>query len=799
MPNRCGYEHWDVTTIDATGDAGQALSLAAEGGRLWVAYRASSSATDTLRVAHYEAGTWTVEDLGSGALVAIDTAIALDASGAPHVAAPGPVRGGASSYAELFTRSAGGWTRQATVSGSATAVGLALDASGHAQICAYDPPSSGFGGFVVHVSEDGAGTFTSRTIDGSTSAASRVGSSCSIAVGTSGTLHAAYYDEGFGRLRYASRTGVGAWGAVTVDAPSSDYAGDDAFMRLAPDQTPTIVYRALVIGTPEIRRAHLAASTLYYTHETASGWAREVVARSTSCSTRPPGIACATRTASLSFEKGGTLGPSTQTWGVSMTSTKISIAGLAVLAAQLAVGCSCATSTGTRHDAGMIVDIDGNGFDVNPPHPDTGTHPDIDAGADVGNDAYVDRATFCMGRGPAVVVGDMTIGTATCAGAIASRVFDNAMCTCTNANVGGYMKTRSFDSGMGTMDMATGAPVGINETDTTVGYTDIGGTLVIAGTGGVNFGGYLDVDGDASFGGRVQAAGYIHVHRDLHADGNVTCVGAVTVDRDAYLTPGHNLITFPSVGGSTSHTAFTVAPPCDCAPADIVDIGAIVDYGRAHNDNADVGLMPNALEAVGIDVDIDLPCGRFYVDDISGLGSITLHVHGRTALYVGGDVNALGVLEVDLGTEGELDVFIAGNLLSIGLGSWGDRARPAASRLYVAGTEDVTLVGASGFVGNVYAPNARITAIGDTEVYGSLFGGSVTMPGYLSIHYDRAILNVDVDCPPPPGDCSCAPGEGCVDHHACVGGMCVGCTSDADCCAPLVCNPSTGSCGSLLI
>lgn len=476
---------------------------------------------------------------------------------------------------------------------------------------------------------------------------------------------------------------------------------------------------------------------------------------------------------------------------------RLGLVALASGAAALAAGCGCSTETRTHGDAGMTPPIDGNGFDV-------GNPPDIDTGTtlpDVGNDAYVDRATFCAGRGPAVIVGDTTIGTATCAGSIASRVFDNSLCTCTNANIGGYLRTRSFDSGMGsTTDMATGAPVGINESDTTVGYTDVGGTLVIAGTGGVNFGGYLEVDGDARFGGRVQAAGYIRVHRDLWADGNVTCIGAVTVDRDAYLTPTHNLITFPSVGGSTTHTAFTVEPPCDCAPSDLVDIGAIVDYGMTHNDNADVPLDPTILaNVVGIGEDITLPCGRFYLTSIGGLGSITLHVHGRTALYVGGDVDALGVLDVDLGTEGELDVFIAGDLLSIGSGSWGDQSRPAASRIYVGGTHDVTLIGASGFVGNVYAPNARITAVGDTEVYGSLFGGSIAMPGYLSVHYDRAILDVDVDCPPPPGECSCAPGEGCVDHHACVSGACAACTSDADCCAPLVCNPTTGTCGSLLI
>ncbi len=469
---------------------------------------------------------------------------------------------------------------------------------------------------------------------------------------------------------------------------------------------------------------------------------------------------------------------------------------LALMGAHALAGCSCATSGGTHHDGGSPIERDGNGFDVNAPEPDTGST----TAPDTGNDAYVDRATFCAGTGPAVVVGDMVTGTATCAGAIAARVFDNALCTCTNANVGGYLKTRSFDSGMGPGDMAYGAPVGIDQTDTTVGYTDIGGSLVIAGTGGVNFGGYLDVDGDASFGGRVQAAGYIHIHRDLSVDGNVGGLLYTEVDRDAYVTSGHNLGIAANVHGTTHNGAsVSIPPPCDCAPADIVDIGAIVTYGMTHNDNADVPLDPTALASVtGIGVDITLPCGRFYITEIGGLGTITLHIHGRTALYVGGDVDALGALSVDLGTAGELDLFIAGDMLSIGAGSFGDRARPAASRIYVGGTHDVTLVGASGFVGNVYAPNARITAVGDTEVYGSLFGGQVDMPGYLNIHYDRAILDVDADCPPPPGECSCMPGDGCVDHRACITGMCGDCHSDADCCAPLVCYPG-GTCGSLIL
>ena len=77
-----------------------------------------------------------------------------------------------------------------------------------------------------------------------------------------------------------------------------------------------------------------------------------------------------------------------------------------------------------------------------------------------------------------------------------------------------------------------------------------------------------------------------------------------------------------------------------------------------------------------------------------------------------------------------------------------------------------------------------------------MFGRVIDMPGYLNMHYDRAILDVDVDCPP--DGCAMCGGDGCSDHTACVGGACVSCTADADCCAPLVCYPD-GTCGSLLI
>jgi hypothetical protein len=462
---------------------------------------------------------------------------------------------------------------------------------------------------------------------------------------------------------------------------------------------------------------------------------------------------------------------------------------LAVSMAISVAGCSCADEGRGRRDGGT--GDGGGGVDAEIAERD-GEVPGADA-----PDARIDRMAFCMGMGPAVIVGDSIAGTDTCAGTIATRVFDNAICSCTDANVVGYLRTRSFHSGMGAMEEAAGAPVGINGGYTTGGYADVGGTFVVAGSAGVTFGGYLEVGGDARFGGDVTAASYIHVARDFWVQGNVFNIGVLEVDRDLHQPSGRTLATFPDIGGTTDRTPFTVEPPCACDPADLVDIAAIVQEGMIHNDNADVGLDPRALEnVVGLDVDITLPCGRFYLTRIGGLGSITVHVTGRTALFVDGDVNALGVFDIDLDPGAEIDIFVRGDLLSIGAGSYGDRAYPARTRIYVGGSGDVTLVGATGFVGNVYAPRARITAAGATIVYGSLFGRVIDMPGYLDVHYDRAILDVDADCPPP-GECGCDVAA-CPDDRACVGGMCTSCTADADCCAPLVCYPD-GTCGPLII
>ena len=76
----------------------------------------------------------------------------------------------------------------------------------------------------------------------------------------------------------------------------------------------------------------------------------------------------------------------------------------------------------------------------------------------------------------------------------------------------------------------------------------------------------------------------------------------------------------------------------------------------------------------GDGVEIELPCGRYYLTGIGGLGGITLRITGHTVVFVDGDVNAVGALSVEMapgrttllnrGTE-EITVKVAGQTASL--------------------------------------------------------------------------------------------------------------------------------------
>ncbi|MCK6549317.1 hypothetical protein L6R52_25970 [Myxococcota bacterium] len=409
--------------------------------------------------------------------------------------------------------------------------------------------------------------------------------------------------------------------------------------------------------------------------------------------------------------------------------------------------------------------------------------PGADASADGGADA---GAGFCDGRGPVVLTSDS--GDPTCGSTIAERTFRFAVCACTDLVLGHHLDTDAFDSARGAYSPGgVGGSVGVNGGLNVTAPMSIGGSVWVGGASGVTAsasadvvvgadlvvrgpfasGAGLDVRRDAKIGAALSA-------RSLHVGGTLTLPEGAGLD----------------VSGTSSISSLVRAPvdvrtPCACDEGALLDVAAIVARHVDDHDGAAIGLARDALANVTAATTLELPCGRYYLDRIGAHAPLVLRITGRTALFVAGDVALDDALTVELGAAGELDLFVAGNLVSAGTIMLGSFRTPARARLYVGGAGTIQLSGGGVFAGNLYAPRAELVASAPIELFGSLFVRRLAASAPLAVHYDTAVLRAGEDCPAPPiGACT----DACeCPNVACARGQCGPCERTSDCCAPLFC------------
>jgi hypothetical protein len=325
------------------------------------------------------------------------------------------------------------------------------------------------------------------------------------------------------------------------------------------------------------------------------------------------------------------------------------------------------------------------------------------------------------------------------------------------------------------------------------GYTDIGGSLSVAGAGGVDFVGFLAVRGDLRAGGVINVTGYTSVARNAWLSSAFWGLGPVTIGGE--LHHASSVTALPLVAGSSISEAVTVLPPCPCAPRELLNVVGLVEQVASENDNAQFGLVENQLESVVSATTLALPCGRFYLSRIAGSGNVTLRITGMVALFLEDGIDLDGALAVELAPGAEFDLFVRNDVRVAGTITLANEERPSAGRLYVGGSSDVVLQ--SPLIGNLYAPFARVRAAGDQNVWGSVFSQTFIGSGSANFVFDRAIELTGRSCDaqrPPVGACTqCG---SCYGGTACVEGECGPCRTDADCCSQNVC--VNGKC-SLLV
>ncbi|RDV37160.1 hypothetical protein DV096_14340 [Bradymonadaceae bacterium TMQ3] len=426
-----------------------------------------------------------------------------------------------------------------------------------------------------------------------------------------------------------------------------------------------------------------------------------------------------------------------------------------------------------------------------------------------------DEPDFCAGGGPPIrfdeVDGDL------CAGDVAEETFRWAMCTCSDSRFTAGLTTDAFDSREGPyLPGSLGGSVGSNGDFNTNSFVDIGGSVWLGPNGSMGFN-----------------AAQNTIRGELHVGGpDATSSALTTVNEDAFIARSiggsiaiDKRLTIPQsgiIGGGVSYNDLVRAPvsvpdPCGCAEDERVPVEALVAQRSTFNDNDVIGLQPNALMGSNYNR-LELPCGQYYLDGISVGGELVIHATGRTALFIGGDVDA-GRLVIKAAPDAELDVFIDGAINASGM-ELGSANYPANTRFYISGdrlqiTSDV-LVG-----GFIYAYPGRIQIVDDVEIFGGLFANEIQITAPVAIHYDRQVQRsgdvceipvVDPDPDPDPadpnpdaGDTDPDPDAGDTDPNPDAGdtdpepepvcsSLDEACSSSGDCCAPLSCEE--GFCGT---
>jgi hypothetical protein len=160
-------------------------------------------------------------------------------------------------------------------------------------------------------------------------------------------------------------------------------------------------------------------------------------------------------------------------------------------------------------------------------------------------------------------------------------------------------------------------------------------------------------------------------------------------------------------------------------------------------------LEPDVFTTGGGPRRLDLPCGYYYLDAIEG--AVTIAAHGRTALFIGGDVDAGSAMAFVVDPGATLDVFIGGTLRATSSLRVGSPAHPRNVRFYVGGVDtsvdpprSVDLTSDVDLAGLFYAPYGVVSSTSSLEMYGAIFAGDFHNTAATRIHYDAAALGVQL-------------------------------------------------------
>lgn len=368
----------------------------------------------------------------------------------------------------------------------------------------------------------------------------------------------------------------------------------------------------------------------------------------------------------------------------------------------------------------------------------------------------------CSARGPLFDLTD-TIGGACGSESLGAHY---ALCSCSGLIAGDSTQVDGFDSRLApyVAGQASGTLAANGELDPYALQT--GGSLIVAGSGGV------PLMGDLVIGGNLLDQGPLLGAHSVTVGGNARIAGDVRLDRfqvaaSCSVAPG-SALEVASGAPSATREPVAIAAPCRCDGA--LDLASILDRARVDNDNVALGLdANNALRAIDAPLERSLPCGRYYVRDISAQRPITLHVTGRVALLVQNRIwiDTAASLTIDLADGAELDLFVGQDISASGLVSIGAASAPSRTRIFFGTSDTLSFAATTTVAATLYAPHAELVTSGTFELFGAALVRRSAAAASLRLHYDRALSRDSCASASCRSNADCSPLLRC-DHGACL-------------------------------
>ncbi|HET8937964.1 MAG TPA: hypothetical protein VFN67_31185 [Polyangiales bacterium] len=240
------------------------------------------------------------------------------------------------------------------------------------------------------------------------------------------------------------------------------------------------------------------------------------------------------------------------------------------------------------------------------------------------------------------------------------------------------------------------------------------------------------------------------VKAPLHVTGSVAVDSIASLSADVQIEGDlryGRLQYEPGTPEAVTHSTMQASTTCTLPSSLSLDVAQIVKAHASDNDNDQASEDIARLARWSGEQSITLPCGRYYLSEIDGDGSMTVNAMGNVVVFVDGGVSAKQGLHFRAATGARVSLVVKGSVHVIGglqLGELSD-----ARHLLLAGGQIHLEQGKNTIGGVLYSQTEDVLLVNGTlDVKGALFAHRAQLEGATSVVHAPAEALAADSCQP---------------------------------------------------